>query len=114
MDSFMAFAKGQANRGKQQMVFDWEKAARLIVERNPTVASAGLAGDWDYTGGPIRKDGKPVPAENTYTYLASTWATPELDLDGDVIDCFRMQSEVPAWNSGTYWPEAALTIVDAA
>lgn len=114
MDSLAAFAMGQANRGKEQMVFDWEKAARLIKERQPAEAGAGLSGDWEWTGGPIFKDGAPVPREDTYTFLASTWATPELDLDGEMIDCFRMQSQTPGWDSGTYWPPEALAILAAA
>lgn len=113
MDSFAAFARGEANRHKELMVFDWEVAARIIKERNPRVASAGLSGDWEWTGGPIWRDGKPVPREDTYTYLASTWATPELDVDGDVIPCYRMQSATPGWASDTYWPAEALRLIEA-
>jgi hypothetical protein len=112
MDSMVAFARGQANKGKEPMVFDWAKAARLIKERQPKLAGAGLSGDWEWTGGPIYADGKPVPKTETYTYLASTWATPELELDGESVDCFVMQSERPDWNSGTYWPEEALAILN--
>lgn len=114
MDSIRAFAMGAAAAGNELKVFDWEKAARLIAERKPIEASAGLAGDWEWTGGDIWAGGAPVPPNRTYTFLASTWATPELDLDGDVIDCFRMQSETPGWDSGTYWPPEALAIVGAA
>lgn len=113
MDTMSAFAMGQANRGKPLMVFDWDKAAQLIRERGAKRASAGLSGDWEYTGGSIFRDGKPVPGEDTYVYLASTWATPELDIDGEVIDCFRMQDQSPGWDSNTYWPESALAILNA-
>jgi hypothetical protein len=92
------------------MVFDWAKAARLIAERKPKEASAGLEGDWEWTGGLIYADGAPVPQEETYVYLASTWATPELYLDGDVIDCFVMEPDTE-WRSGTYWPPEALRIL---
>jgi hypothetical protein len=112
MDTMSAFAMGMASRGKATMVFDWDKAAKLISERKPLVASAGLAGDWEYTGGSIYRDGKPVPRENTYTYLASTWATPELDLDGDVIPCWKFWDDTPNWHSDTYWPESALKILN--
>lgn len=111
MDSMAAFALGQANRGNEAKVFDWEKAARLIKERGATSASAGLSQDWEYTGGEILRDGKPVPHEDTYVYLASTWATPELEIDGEIIDCYRMESETPGWNSATYWPDKALAIL---
>lgn len=113
MDTMMAFAMGEANRGKDLMVFDWDKAARIIKERGATSASAGLSGDWGYTGGNIFSDGK--PNTESYTYLASTWATPELDVDGDIIDCFIMEREVPEeWGtnySDIKWPESALAIL---
>jgi hypothetical protein len=110
MDSMMAFVMGEANRGKDLMVFDWDKAARIIKERGATSASAGLSGDWGYTGGEIFSDGKPNTED--YTYLASTWAVPELDIDGDIIDCFIMEGEVPEeWGKDfpeIKWPESAL------
>jgi hypothetical protein len=107
-----AFAMGQANRGKEQKVFDWDTAAALIREKKPSSAGAGLAGDWEYTGGSIFENGKPVPKEETYTYLASTWATPQLEMDGVVISCYKMHSEVPDWGKDTYWPQSALDILN--
>ena len=47
MDTLMAFVIGERNRHKELMVFDWNKAARLIKERKPFVASAGLRDDWE-------------------------------------------------------------------
>jgi hypothetical protein len=123
MDSLSAFALGQANRGNPARVFDWKKAAELIRDTNPIVASAGLSGDWEYTGGKIFEDGQPVPSGDTYTYLASTWATPELDLDGETIDCWIWEYDSPGWDakkkqggwdSGTYWPPEALAILGVA
>lgn len=112
MDTISAFAMGFAYQGKESKVFDWEKAARIIKERGAQSASAGLSEDWEWTGGDILEDGKPIPREDTYTYLASTWATPELCVDGDYLDCYRMQSETPGWNSDTYWPGEALAILN--
>jgi hypothetical protein len=111
MDSMSAFAMGLANRGKETMVFDWIKAAELIRDEKPNLAGAGLSGDWEYTGGDIWEDGKPVPKEDTYTYLESTWATPELEMDGRRVDCYKMSSELPGWDSSTYWPKEALAIL---
>ena len=112
MDTLTAFTMGEANRWKELMVFDWIKAAQIIKERNAETASAGLAGDWEWTGGDILREGKPVPQEDTYTFLASTWATPQLEVDGDLLSCYRMQSETPGWGSETYWPEEALAILN--
>lgn len=110
MDSLSAYAMGQATKGKERMIFDWEKAARLIVEAGARTASAGLSGDWEWTGGSILIDGKPA---DDYTYLASTWATPELAIDdGPVIDCYRMKSDVPGWNEHTQWPPEAMAILN--
>lgn len=109
MDTLSAFALGEANRHKELMVFDWIKAAKLIKEKNPSFARAGLSGDWEWTGGTIFSSGKTVT--NDYTYLASTWATPELDLDGEKINCFVMQSEC-SWDESTKWPQEALDILN--
>lgn len=111
MDSISAFLRNQAARGKEMKVFDWRKAARLIAERRAKNASAGLQDDWEWTGGRIFKDGKPVPKRDTYTYLASTWATPEIEIDGVFEDCYVMQSEEPSYNADTYWPAEALEIL---
>lgn len=104
-----AFAMGQANRGKEEMVFDWDKAAQLIVERNPKTVEAGLAGDWDYTGGTIWSDGEII--KDSYTFLASTWAIPEISIDGEIFICYKMVSKTPGWNSGTKWPDSAVSIL---
>lgn len=110
MDTLAAFAMGEANRHKRLMVFDWDKAAQTIIDTNAEEAAAGLSGDWEYTGGLIFSNGQIVPQEETYTYLASTWATPELELNGHVIDCWRWEDETD-WNASTYWPESARKIL---
>jgi hypothetical protein len=107
-----ALSMGEANRGKESMVFNWELAARIIVMKKPQTVRAGLKGDWDYTGGDIWRDGKPVPKEDTYVYLASTWAVPEIEVDGELIDCYLMRSEAPDWDAHTYWPPEALRIIE--
>lgn len=115
MDTLSAMMMGFANGGKELMVFDWEEAARRIKASGARSASAGLRGDWEYTGGPILEGGKPVPQDDTYVFLASTWATPELRLDGgEPEECYRMQSATPggAWGSDTYWPQEALQILE--
>jgi hypothetical protein len=112
METLMAFEIGQKNRDKELMVFDWFKAAELIKKNKNKTASAGLSGDWEYTGGKIYENGKPVPEEDTYVYLASTWAVPQLKIKNKFIDCFLMESKTPNWNEKTYWPEEALKILN--
>lgn len=97
------------SHGKELMVFDWAKAAELIRDRRPKYASAGLRFDWDEVGGCIWEKGLPVDSE--YTFLASTWATPELDLDGEIVECYQMKSDLPMWDCYTKWPNEALIIL---
>lgn len=113
MDTLSAYAMSLASRGRELMVFDWEKAAQVIKERGASEARAGLAGDWEYTGGDILKNGRPIPRDETYVFLSSTWATPQLEVDGDLMDCYRMSSETPGWNSDTYWPDEAVKIIES-
>lgn len=113
MDTLSAFAMGMTNKGNEPKVFDWVKAAKIISERKPSVARAGLSQDWENTGGDIWRDGKPVPSEETYTYLSSNWATPELDIDGEIMDCYVMRSQKPEWDSDTYWPKEAVAVLEA-
>lgn len=111
MDTISAFIQGSANRDKELMVFDWIKAANIIKEKQPETASAGLRDDWEWTGGEIYNDGEIIPQDQTYTFLASTWAVPELEIDGEVIECYKMQNELPDYGSDTYWPKEALNIL---
>ena len=109
MNSTQAIMLGQQNKAKQVMVFDWDKAAFLIATNKTKNAGAGLRDDWEWTSGEILRDGKPVPHKETYTYLASTWAQPEISLDdGEKILCWTHNSE---WNAHTYWPPSALLIL---
>jgi len=112
MDSLTAFAMGQANRHKEAMVFDWHKAARLLKESGTAYAEAGLAGDWEWTGGKIFENGRPVLKGDTYTFLASTWATPRLEYGNASVDCYVMQKDSPGWDSDTYWPDSAIAIFE--
>lgn len=109
MDIIEAFTKANAAKGREHMVFDWIKAAQLIKDRKPKHVSAGLQGDWEWTGGTIFEGGKPVLDD--CTYLSSNHAAPEIDLDGDRFPCYVMQSEQPGYGSDTKWPQEALEIL---
>ena len=111
MDTMKAIAIAEMNRDKDSMVFDWNKAAEIIKESGCTEASAGLRSDWEYTGGHIFRDGNPVPKKDSYTFLSSTWAIPELEIDGRKIECYTMVSETDGWHSDTVWPKSALDIL---
>ena len=97
--------------GKKRRVFDWDKAARLIRDRQPSVAEAGLAEDWNNTGGVIYEQGRPLGHGESYTYLSSFWATPLLVMDGDEAPCFTDDDDDDSDHSGDRWPESALAIL---
>ena len=112
MDNITAFAMGQANRGRERKVFDWDKAVKIIKERELKNCGAGLESDFEYTAGMILADGKPVT--EGYTYLASNWATPQLiiydELDKglfeyeEVVDCWLWESETD-YDENTKFPK---------
>lgn len=112
MDTMQAYLKAQAAtaRGARLRVFDWHKAARIIRERKPRESGAGLSSDWEWTGGTIYRDGQPVTDD--HTYLASVWATPELTLDDETVDCWVYADESPGWDCYTKWPASALAILN--
>ncbi|TAK10608.1 MAG: hypothetical protein EPO32_14860 [Anaerolineae bacterium] len=114
MDTLSAAARGMAAQGQTHRVFDWDEAARRIVASNPREAGAGLSEDWEYTGGTIYRDGAPVPADYTYVYLSSNWAAPQLQIDGDIEECWiwdKPESNPHKWDAHTYWPDSALAIL---
>lgn len=111
MDSVSAFAMGEANRGKEMRVFDWDEAARRIVAAGARNASAGLSGDWEFTGGEILAGGEIPDSEWSRPYLASTWATPMLCIGCEEVPCFKMASELPGHDAETWWPESARAIL---
>lgn len=111
MKTSSAFAMGDANRDREYMIFDWDEAARRIKRSGTLEASAGLRNDWEYTGGDILRKGNPVKEGETYTFLASTWAAPELDLGEGPEKCYLMASETD-WDEKTLWPPSALLILN--
>lgn len=113
MDTATAISIGMMNAGKEQMVFDWDEAARIIKTRQNETADAGLKSDYEWTAGTIFRNGKPV--KNSYTYLASTWAVPMLIFnfgteDMEEIPCYKMKHETK-YDAHTKWPESALAIL---
>lgn len=105
-----AFRNGSIYEGNSQRVFDWDEAARLIQWHKPDKAYAGLIETWRNTGGCIWQDRGIVRAADTYTFLASTWATPVLILDTVVVDCWLWDTETE-WDDKTYYPVSALHIL---
>ena len=114
MDTIQAAMMGMMNRGQPEKIFDWEKAARLIIQHGTQKASAGLIEDWGWTGGVILEDGKIVL--DSYTFLSSNWATPVIRLfnvfedDYKDYECYIMQGDTE-WDHDTKWPDSAREIL---
>ena len=112
MDSVSAYVMCMMHADSKQMVFDWHKAARIIKERQGETASAGLRGDWEYTGGVIWINGAPLLGEETeWLYLSSPWAIPELAIGNDIYPCWLYLEDSPGWHEKTIWPQSALDVI---
>lgn len=88
MDTLSAGIMGMMNRNREQMVFDWDKAATIVKEASKIFkddpyfyVEVALDGDEGNTVGTMYTDGKPNYSGRAY--LASTWAKPKLSLNID-------------------------------
>ena len=116
--SFLGYdALAKRSNSKVFKTFDWDKCAEIIREKLKEfpnlVAETGLQRDWDYTGGVIFKDSKPV--SKTYTYLSSNWAIPTLIISNDgeeleEIECFTEDVNT-RFDSGSKWDAESLAIL---
>ena len=113
MDTMSAYARSLAAGEDDRRVFDWDKAAQLIIESGTDNAQAGLSEDWEYTGGPIWQDRQITPEDETYVYLGSNWATPTIIIDEVSTPCWRRPVDDADFGAKEYWPESARAIVAA-
>ena len=90
-------------------IFDWMHAAELIKELNPKTAYAGLMDDWSNTSGKIINNYKPY--WDDYTFLASSWACPALQIDNTFYECYIIGELKPDCNEYTKWPKEAIEVL---
>ena len=109
MSSLMNYAMRVMNQD-EEMVFDWDEAARRIKESGCDYALAGLRDEFGFNGSTIFMDGEPY--YDDYTNLASAFDIPELEINGVSSPCYKMQNEVPEWDAYTKWPDSALKILN--
>lgn len=104
-------------------VFDWHRAARIlrdriIVERDHTMARAGLRRDWYTTCAYVIKNSQPGE-EPDYSFCLASYGTeadtPMLRLGRRWIQCWISDTpgDNPAqWHAHTWWPESARAIFE--
>lgn len=90
-------------------IFDWMHAAELIKKLNPKTAYAGLMEDWSSTSGKIIYNYEPYLED--YTFLASSWAHPVLEIDNVFYDCYIIGELKPDCNEYTKWPKEAIEVL---
>ena len=87
MDTLSAGIMGMMNRNREQMVFDWDRAAEIVREAHKRFkdvdpdfsVEVALNGDEGNTCGTMYEDGKPN-INDGHAYLASTWSRPKLTI----------------------------------
>ena len=95
-----------------KMVFDWEKAAEVLRERQPVAASVSFIGKHERTEPVlIYRDGEPTPDPRTFCPY-DAFDKPTLLIDGDEIECFRLENTITTWAIDEYWPESARRILN--
>lgn len=100
------FFHGQINRHRCDLVFDWEKAARLIREKKPYIAHAGLEDSWEREYRKIYQGGLPVYSETFH----SPNKKPVLIMNSsEPIPCCKMEYDT---NGMEPWPREALDILE--
>src|SRR5688500_10007196 len=109
---WISFMTGLMSGRRPMMIFDWDEAASLIVDRGAETVVAGLSGDWERTSCFILRDGLPVTDHDRRPCLGSVWASPQILIGSELIDCWRHEDEVPGWDEHTVWPESARAILD--
>jgi hypothetical protein len=90
------------------MVFDWERAAKLMKAYDGENVRAGMKNAWtDFydNAGFILKNGEAV---NEAGIVASYNATPTIEIDGRLFPCFRWADES---DHSASWTDAAVEIM---
>ena len=95
---------------KQEKVFDWHKAIKIIKKHKIKNCSAGLLED-ENTIGVILIENK--PQTKNFHYLQSYWATPILkDMDtGKNYECWTYENETN-FNAKSDWTEKLIKEFD--
>ena len=107
MNTLEAFLINASTKDGHARGFDWGTAKKILEERRPAYAVAGLQEDLEYTIVTIWENG-PVKYPDLDTgYLASRWATPVLIIDGEEIECWiPIADDEIDYYSKLRWPDS--------
>lgn len=98
MDTMQAFAMNKiaTAKGNKMRQLDWDKAKEICEKNKGKTIYAGLQYDMEWTGGCIFDGEKYV---RDYVFVASTWATPILEIEGEEIECWKYgeDTDMPKW-----------------
>lgn len=95
------------SQNRPMMIFDWQKAAKIINERKPSYASAKIDGD-DETETSIFANGKAIIFNGRPGFVCSHWGEPTLCIDGEEIPCYTYEAD-----EEEVWPLYALKTLRA-
>lgn len=103
----------------EHWVFDWDKAARIIRDRKPLSADAGLERDWLNVAVEIYRSGKIIEYDEKTMFMgyrASMWDVPLLrlyfsDKHTENYVCYVTESQTE-WDADTWWPQSARDIME--
>lgn len=100
------FSRGEIDKKRCDMTFDWELAARLIKNAHPFIAHATLEDSWNLVHRVIYQGGFHVYSETVH----SDRKRPMIVIDGgEPIPCFKMEYDT---NGMEPWPKEALEILE--
>ena len=100
--------RGRASRNNPMRYFDWDEAARRIVQANGKNVFVMLDKDRAANCAVIVKEGV-VVLDDDDCYQGSTWDIPTLGIDGEEKPCWTMDKQ---WfGARAWWPESALQIM---
>lgn len=109
---FRAFKRGRESIKNEMKIFNWESAAKFIVENRPEVAAMSLNGDYEISYREIYRGGKIVTHHKDIAlFCGSTWATPVFVANDKVYECYLPASQTKH-KQKTYWPKEAREILE--
>jgi hypothetical protein len=103
----------KGNTMRDIYIFDWNKAARILRERKPSMATAYIGGMREHTEVSIWVNHGPLLGCNAFLLSHDICGyQPRLDCGADyATDCAIKINDTDDWGPDTWWPESAIDIL---